>query len=63
MFQLIISKRFQKKLKVFLMKHPDIESVFLERLDILQKDPWDDRLKTHSTAFIDKNISFVLLFK
>ena len=47
MFRLVLSKRFEKNLRTFLVKHPDLESVFQERLAILQKNPRDARLKTH----------------
>ena len=62
-FRLVASKRFQKKLKVFLLKHPDIELVLEEKLNILQKDPWDKQLKTHKLSgklkdFLACNISY-----
>ena len=45
--RLVTAKRFQKKLKAFLLRRPDMTTVIEERLDILRTDPWDARLKTH----------------
>ncbi|MDP3999108.1 MAG: type II toxin-antitoxin system mRNA interferase toxin, RelE/StbE family [bacterium] len=47
MRQLVVSNRFKKQLKNFLIKHPELRGVFKEKLDILQKNPLDKRLKTH----------------
>lgn len=55
MLRLIAPKRFQKKLKAFLIKHPGVESIIETKLAILQNDPWDDRLKTHKLSGVLKN--------
>ena len=47
MRQLVLSNRFQKQLKNFLQKHPELRDVFREKLVILQKNPSDKRLKFH----------------
>lgn len=50
MFRLDATKRFQKNLKAFLFRHPEMEGILEERLTILTKDPWDARLKTHKLS-------------
>ena len=47
MRQLVLSNRFQKQLKNFLQKHPELRDVFREKLAILQKNPSDKILKPH----------------
>ena len=47
MFQLVLTKRFGRNLRVFLKKHPELESTLKEKLTILQKNPKDSRLKAH----------------
>ena len=48
MYTLVVSKRFKKNLKLFLKKHPDLRLAVEERLDILQKNPLSNRMKTHT---------------
>ena len=55
MYSLITPKRFQRNLKAFLVKHPEQESIFEEKLNILQTDPWDKKLKTHKLSGKLKN--------
>ena len=55
MFRLVASKRFQKNLEAFLLKHPDIENILEDRINILQKDPWSAILKTHKLSGKLKN--------
>ena len=55
MRQLVVSNQFKKQLKNFLTKHPEFRGVFKEKLDILQKNPLDKRLRTHKLTGKLKN--------
>jgi mRNA-degrading endonuclease YafQ of YafQ-DinJ toxin-antitoxin module len=50
MYKLVASKRFQKQLKAFLRKHPDIEEIITNKLTQLQEDPNHPSLKTHKLS-------------
>lgn len=47
MLKLIPSKRFERNLKVFIKKHPELTPEIKERLEQLQKNPRNPRLKVH----------------
>jgi mRNA-degrading endonuclease YafQ of YafQ-DinJ toxin-antitoxin module len=47
MYQLKVSKNFEKKLKKFIKRNPTLKSILKEKLQILQENPFDSRLKTH----------------
>jgi addiction module RelE/StbE family toxin len=47
MYQLKVSKNFEKKLKKFIKRNPTLKSILKEKLQILQENPFDPRLKTH----------------
>jgi len=55
MFCLIASKRFQKNLANFINKHPELEIILKEKLNFLQHNPNDSRLKTHKLSGKLKN--------
>jgi addiction module RelE/StbE family toxin len=48
MYLLVASTRFKKNLKLFFKKHPELKPVFEERTTLLQADPKNPRLKTHT---------------
>ena len=50
MYSLKIPKNFEKRLKKFLRKHPELKEVLKERLEILQKNPYNSKLKTHKLS-------------
>ncbi|MEW6679829.1 MAG: hypothetical protein AB1297_02250 [bacterium] len=45
MYKLYITNTFERKLKVFLKKHPYLEEEIERRLDLLLKNPYDTILK------------------
>jgi mRNA interferase YafQ len=47
MRQLVLSRRFKKNLKDFLSKHPELRTIFQEKINLLQHDPYSSFLKTH----------------
>jgi len=47
MYQFKVSKNFEKKLKKFIKRNPTLKSILKEKLQILQENPFDTRLKTH----------------
>lgn len=47
MFRLVLSQRFKKNLQTFLRKHPELKSIFRERVELLQKNPRNPKLRTH----------------
>lgn len=57
MYRLVATKRFQKQLKRFLIKHPDVELSLIEFLGILQKNPSDSKLKAHKLSGKLKSLS------
>ncbi|MBI5049862.1 MAG: type II toxin-antitoxin system mRNA interferase toxin, RelE/StbE family [Nitrospirae bacterium] len=46
-YQFVRTRQFERALKSFLKKHPDLRDIVVERLILLQKNPQDPRLKTH----------------
>lgn len=47
MARLVFSSRFNKKLRNFLKKHPELVTTVREKFLILAKNPKDSRLKPH----------------
>ena len=45
--RLIFSEKFDRKLREFFKKHPEIERIVKQKLIILQQNPKDRRLKIH----------------
>lgn len=45
--KLIFSIRFEKKLRGFIKKHPELTEIIKQKLLILQENPRDPRLKIH----------------
>ena len=50
MSKLIFSEKFDRKLREFIKKHPEIEGIVKQKLIILQQNPKDRRLKIHKLA-------------
>ncbi len=46
-FKLYTTKTFERKLKQFLKKHPELEKEIEEKLDLLIENPYHPVLKTH----------------
>ncbi len=46
-YRFVRTSQFERALKFFLKKHPDLRDLVLEKLTLLQKNPNDPRLKTH----------------
>lgn len=41
------TSQFERSLKFFLKKHPDLRDIILDKLTLLLKNPKDPKLKTH----------------
>jgi len=50
MYFLKVSRNFENKLKKFLSKRKELKNILKEKLEILQKNPFDPRLKTHKLS-------------
>jgi addiction module RelE/StbE family toxin len=50
MYQFKVSRNFEKKLKKFIKKNPELKAILKEKLQILQKNPFDPKLKTHKLS-------------
>ena len=46
-YRFVRTSQFERALKSFLKKHPDLRDLVLEKLTLLQKNPNDPGLKTH----------------
>ncbi len=46
-YRFVRTSQFERALKSFLKKHPDLRDLVLEKLTLLQKNPKDPGLKTH----------------
>jgi addiction module RelE/StbE family toxin len=46
-YQFVRTSQFERALKSFLKKHPELREIVLEKLTLLQNNPGDPRLKTH----------------
>jgi len=55
MYNLFTTKTFDKKLKRFLKKHPDLEEEIVKTLDLLAKNPFEPHLKMHKLSGLLKN--------
>jgi len=47
MLKLVFSDKFDRKLRNFLKKHPELVPTVREKFLILEKNPKDKRIKTH----------------
>jgi addiction module RelE/StbE family toxin len=50
MYQFKVSRNFEKKLKKFIKKKPELKTILKEKLRILQENPFDLRLRTHKLS-------------
>jgi addiction module RelE/StbE family toxin len=50
MYQFKVSRNFEKKLKKFIKKNPELKIILKEKLRILQENPFDSRLRTHKLS-------------
>jgi addiction module RelE/StbE family toxin len=50
MYQFKVSRNFEKKLKKFIKKNPEFKTILKEKLQILQENPFDPRLRTHKLS-------------
>jgi mRNA-degrading endonuclease YafQ of YafQ-DinJ toxin-antitoxin module len=50
MYQFKVSRNFEKKLKKFIKKNPELKIILKEKLRILQENPFDPRLRTHKLS-------------
>jgi len=55
MYKLYTTKTFEKKLKRFLGKHPNLEKEITETLDQLAKNPFEAHLKMHKLSGLLKD--------
>ena len=61
MYKLFTTKTFERKLKVFIKKHPELENEITKILDFLAEDPYSVHLKTHKLSGQLKNERAVYL--
>lgn len=59
MYQLIWTDFFRKKARKFLKKHPDLIPVFKEIIGVIEINPFQEILKTHSLEGKLKGISSI----
>jgi addiction module RelE/StbE family toxin len=50
MYQFKVSRNFEKKLKKFIKKNPEFKTILKEKLQILQENPFDPRLRAHKLS-------------
>ncbi len=55
MYKLYTTPTFERKLKSFLKKHPDLSIEIENKLDLLLQDPFHPELKTHKLSGKLKN--------
>lgn len=55
MYELYTTKTFERRLKSFLKKHPELESEIQDRFDFLINNPFDSQLRTHKLSGVLKN--------
>ena len=55
MYRLVASKKFDKNLKKFLKKHPELSSAVKEKLKTLEHNPKDPKLETHKLSGVLKD--------
>jgi len=56
MYKIYITKTFSRKLKTFLKKHPELETIINDKLDLLIADPFDSQLRTHKLSGALQNV-------
>lgn len=57
--ELIFSEKFDRRLRDFLEKHPELQEIVKQKLVILQQNPRDRRLKIHKLSGKFKGMSGV----
>ena len=55
MYRLIASKKFNKNLKKFLKKHPELGNLVSEKIKFLHQNPRNPKLETHKLSGTLKN--------
>jgi addiction module RelE/StbE family toxin len=50
MYKLYLTPTFRRRLKTFLKRHSELESLTIEKLDVIIKDPFSPSLKTHKLS-------------
>jgi len=50
MYKLYSTPTFRRRLKAFLKRHSELESIIIEKLDLIIKDPFSPILKTHKLS-------------
>jgi addiction module RelE/StbE family toxin len=64
MYELYITKTFERRAKKFLKKHPELEKELEKKLDLLIKNPFSSALKTHKlTGRLKKHWAFSLSYE
>lgn len=55
MYKLYTTKTFDRKIKGFIKKHPELENTIKQKLDSLIQNPFEIKLKTHKLTGKLKN--------
>ncbi|MEK6647352.1 MAG: type II toxin-antitoxin system YafQ family toxin [Candidatus Firestonebacteria bacterium] len=55
MYDLYITKTFERRMKVFVRKHPELENKIQEEFDLLSNNPFNEQLKIHKLSGVLKN--------
>ena len=50
MYRIYSTKTFERRLKQFLKRHPELENTVAEKLDLVIEDPFGSGLKTHKLS-------------
>jgi len=50
MYKLYLTQTFQRRVKVFLKRHPELESALIDKLDLVISNPFTPLLKTHKLS-------------
>ncbi len=50
MYSFKIPRNFQKKLKKFIKKHPELKLILKNKLEILQRNPYHPQLRLHKLS-------------
>ncbi|MDI6788968.1 MAG: plasmid stabilization protein [Planctomycetota bacterium] len=50
MYKLYLTQTFQRRVKVFLKRHPELESALIDKLDLAIRNPFAPALKTHKLS-------------
>lgn len=55
MYELYTTKTFEKKLKKFIKKYPELENDIEKKLNLLMSNPFDPQMRTHKLKGLLKN--------